>query len=170
MPTSKCDQNPLESDFNCLRAMGGSNVDPNGLELAWRLKKKVITRILSDKSFDYTSINDKLKNHLDSLKYGTGEDEEETDDEDDDLGDDNFEDDQDQDDQDQDDQEDDEGGDGFDFSALLSQNHELEEIYFIEDEEGNMVPKVKELLKDDELEGLHWVCVPYLVHNYPKII
>ena len=51
-PTSKADQNPLESEFGVYRGMDGSNVDRNALELCWRISRHIIDKILKDPEVD----------------------------------------------------------------------------------------------------------------------
>ena len=67
-PTSKADQSLLESDFGVYRAMDGANVDPNGLELNWRISRHILTKILDDKSFDVKSLKLPLENYIEELK------------------------------------------------------------------------------------------------------
>ena len=67
LPTSKVDQNALESYFNSVRALDGSNSDPNGLELNWRISRLTVAKILKDENFDFRSIKENLQNHLDAL-------------------------------------------------------------------------------------------------------
>ena len=66
--TSKDDSNPLESMFGVVRGMDGANVDPNGLELLWRLSRIVIDLVLSDTNFDYKSLKPVLEGIIQELK------------------------------------------------------------------------------------------------------
>ena len=68
-PTSKADQNPLESEFGVYRGMDGSNVDPNALELCWRISRHIIDKILKDPEVDIDLFKIPLQNHLRSLQY-----------------------------------------------------------------------------------------------------
>ena len=129
--TSKVDQSLLESDFGVYRSMDGSNVDPNGLELNWRISRRILDKVLSDEKFDITHLKIPLQNHLNLLQF------------DEDDGDDKFDDD-------------------FDYESV-PEDLPLEEVELIENERGDFIAKLKEGLKEDELEGLKWVCVSYSV-------
>ena len=124
--TSKVDQSLLESDFGVYRSMDGCNVDPNGLELNWRISRRILDRVLCDEKFDITQLKIPLQNHLNSLRL------------EDNYGEDEFEDD-------------------FDYETVPD-DLPLEEVEVIENEEGDYVTRLKKGLKEDELEGLKWVC------------
>ena len=66
-PTSKADQNPLESEFGVYRGMDGSNVDPNALELGWRISRSIIDRALRDPEIDIDAMKEPLLNYLRTL-------------------------------------------------------------------------------------------------------
>ena len=66
--------------FNVVRAMDGSNKDPNALELNWRLARIVVQKILMDKNFDYKILKPILENHLKELQMDDGADDEDNDD------------------------------------------------------------------------------------------
>ena len=49
--------------------MDGSNVDPNALELCWRISRHIIDKILKDPEVDIDLFKIPLQNHLRSLQY-----------------------------------------------------------------------------------------------------
>ena len=85
--TSHTDQNPVESGFGQIKAMGGSNNEPNALELMQRVSKWTIRRIMEyDPDFDIMSLKEPLdqyiKDFCNSDLYSEYEDENEDEDED----------------------------------------------------------------------------------------
>ena len=137
-PTSKDDSCPIENMFNVVRAMDGSNKDPNALELNWRLGRIVVQKILMDKNFDYKILKPILENHLKELEMDDGADDEDNDDALDGL---QFID------------------NDFDFENDIPEEISglLEQTELVEDENGEMVYTRKETPKDDEVEGVKWV-------------
>ena len=133
-PTSKDDSCPIENMFNVVRAMDGSNKDPNALELNWRLARIVVQKILMDKNFDYKILKPILENHLKELQMDDGTEDEDNDDDLDGL---QF--------------------NNDDFVFLDEISGILERTELVEDENGEMVHVRKETPKDDEVEAVKWV-------------
>ena len=121
--------------------MDGANVDPNGLELNWRISRRVLTKILDDKSFDVKSLKLPLENYIDELKNNDDEDEA------------------------MDQNEDAEDEDEWDVFDSIPEDFSFEQVGLVEedgfDEEGEeitqFVPRLIETMKEDETEGLIWV-------------
>ena len=84
--TSRTDQNPVESGFGQLKAMGGSNNEPNALELMQRVSKWTIRRIMEyDPEFNIMSLKEPLDQYInDFCNSECYEDENEDEDEDED--------------------------------------------------------------------------------------
>ena len=121
--------------------MDGANVDPNGLELNWRISRRILTKILDDKSFDVKSLKLPLENYIDELKNNDDEDEA------------------------MDQNEDAEDEDEWDVFDSIPEDFSFEQVGLVEedgfDEEGEeitqFVPRLIETMKEDETEGLIWV-------------
>ena len=125
--------------------MDGANVDPNGLELNWRISRRILTKILDDKTFDVKSLKLPLENYIEELKN-------DSDDEDNDA--------------DMDPNDDNEEEDDWDVFDSIPEEFSFEEVGLVEepagfDEEGEeitqFVPRLIETMKEDETEGLIWV-------------
>ena len=64
-------QNPAEAGFGQIRFMGGSNCDPNGMELMQRVTRWTIHRILKhDPDFDIMSLKEPLDQYIADLCNG----------------------------------------------------------------------------------------------------
>ena len=122
--------------------MDGANVDPNGLELNWRISRRILTKILDDKSFDVKSLKLPLENYIDELKNNDEEDE------------------------DMDQNDDNEDEDDWDVFDSIPEDLSFEQVGLVEevgfDEElgeevTQFVPRLIETMKEDETEGLIWV-------------
>ena len=124
--------------------MDGTNVDPNGLELNWRISRRILTKILDDKTFDVKSLKLPLENYIEELKN-------DSDDEDNDA--------------DMDPNDDNNEEDDWDVFDSIPEEFSFEEVELVAevgfDEEGEeiteIVPRLIETMKEDETEGLIWV-------------